>query len=493
MKLPAALRHPSLVSLLLVLLALTSRLPQLLSPALLLDGDEAVLGMMARHLAAGGPWPVYFYGQHYGLSLFEAAAGALLFALFGAQAPVLKLAMLLLWTGGLLAYHRALRALLPASPGLVLLLAVTLCLCPAWAVWSMKARGGYITAFCLSGLLCWLLFGAPRLTGLARPLLAGALFATIGAAQALWLPGLAPLLAWAWWQGRERRAAVALLAGAALAAAAWSLAGGGATAAIWTPPVGNGPASPWTASLALPSRLFDHLCGAWYLHRVLPCPPGARLAALILWLLVVLGLGGLALAGWQRRASGLALALGLGLLLSLLATLPVSHYGPRYLLPVTPLLLLLLASTCARAGHARWLRAALLGCCVGGAAGLWQFRSFSFQPGGAAAVQALVGALQAHGVRAVFSHDGLLQWQIMFYSEGQIVGRSTSRDDRYPPYVAAANAWLHRDPAAVAELGLLDEFGAAAPDAKRVLRIAGVYGVVLGVDARELRERGFAF
>ncbi|NBQ89678.1 MAG: hypothetical protein EBU07_19890, partial [Betaproteobacteria bacterium] len=115
-----------MASLLLILLALVSRLPQLLSPELLLDGDEAVLGMMARDLAAGGPWPVFFYGQHYGLSVFEAAAGALMFKLFGAQAVALKLGMLLLWTGGVLAYHRGFRALLPAAPGMALLLAMTL-------------------------------------------------------------------------------------------------------------------------------------------------------------------------------------------------------------------------------------------------------------------------------------------------------------------------------------------------------------------------------
>ncbi|MEZ5283502.1 MAG: hypothetical protein R2712_01585 [Vicinamibacterales bacterium] len=52
-----------------------SRLPQLLSPHLFLDGDEAVIGLMARHVADGRALPLFFYGQNYGLALFEAGAG----------------------------------------------------------------------------------------------------------------------------------------------------------------------------------------------------------------------------------------------------------------------------------------------------------------------------------------------------------------------------------------------------------------------------------
>ena len=475
------------------MVALVSRLPQLLSPALLLDGDEAVLGLMAQQLAAGGPWPVYFYGQHYGLSLFEAAAGALMFKLFGVHALALKAAMLLLWTGGVLAYYRALRALLPHAPGIALLLALTLCLCPAWAVWSMKARGGYLTAFLLSGLLCWLLLGAGRLVGRVRPLLAGALFATIGAAQALWLPGLAPLVLWAWWRRRERGAALAFMAGAGLCLAGWSLAADVPTQAIWSPPGGRGLAAMLQAGPSLPSRLLDHLCGAYYLQRVLPCPGGAGLAAHLMGLLVAASLLGTALAIWRRRASGLAVALAAGSLATLLATLPVSGYGPRYLLPLTALVLLLLAARWQDGRRRGWLQGALLVCCLGGALGLWQFQRFSFQPGGAAAVQALVSALQERGVRAVFSHDGLLQWQIAFYSGPGMAVRSTAAEDRYPPYVAAANALLRRTPEAVAEVGLLGDFAPADLAAGRVQRIAGIYGLMVPVDEPTLRQHGFLF
>ena len=91
---------------------MVSRLPQLLSPNLLADGDECVLGLMAKHLAQGKEFPIFFYGQHYGLSSVEAAAGAAAFLIFGTGALPLKLSMLAVWTIGVLFLFLALSRLL---------------------------------------------------------------------------------------------------------------------------------------------------------------------------------------------------------------------------------------------------------------------------------------------------------------------------------------------------------------------------------------------
>ena len=96
----------------LVVAAGVSRLPQLTSPHLLLDGDEAILGLMAKHLAEGREAPIFFYGQAYGLSFFEAAAGAVAFRLAGVGDVQLKLAMLAIWLVGVVAFFAALARLL---------------------------------------------------------------------------------------------------------------------------------------------------------------------------------------------------------------------------------------------------------------------------------------------------------------------------------------------------------------------------------------------
>jgi hypothetical protein len=96
-------------------ISVVSRLPQLLSPNLLLDGDECYVGLMAKHVAQGKEFPIFFYGQHYGFAPLEAAAGALGFVIFGTGALTMKLAMLALWTVGVLFSFLALSRLLGAS------------------------------------------------------------------------------------------------------------------------------------------------------------------------------------------------------------------------------------------------------------------------------------------------------------------------------------------------------------------------------------------
>ena len=70
----------------LAILAAVSRLPYIHSPFMFLTGDEAVLGLMAKHTFEGKVIPAFFYGQHYGLCIFETLAGALAFSMGGVSA-----------------------------------------------------------------------------------------------------------------------------------------------------------------------------------------------------------------------------------------------------------------------------------------------------------------------------------------------------------------------------------------------------------------------
>jgi hypothetical protein len=58
------------------------------------DADQAVFGLMAKHLAEGRAFPLFMYGQSYILGV-EAWMAAPLFALFGASPLLLKLPLLL--------------------------------------------------------------------------------------------------------------------------------------------------------------------------------------------------------------------------------------------------------------------------------------------------------------------------------------------------------------------------------------------------------------
>ena len=53
------------------------------------DSDQAIVGLMAKHLAEGRSWPLYFYGQDYTLAV-EAWVAAPFVALFGTSVATLR-------------------------------------------------------------------------------------------------------------------------------------------------------------------------------------------------------------------------------------------------------------------------------------------------------------------------------------------------------------------------------------------------------------------
>ncbi|MCH7586945.1 MAG: glycosyltransferase family 39 protein [Chloroflexi bacterium] len=60
------------------------------------NSDEAVVGLMARHILAG-KWQVFFYGQAYMGSL-DATFVALGFSLFGSQTVIIRVVQIILWS-----------------------------------------------------------------------------------------------------------------------------------------------------------------------------------------------------------------------------------------------------------------------------------------------------------------------------------------------------------------------------------------------------------
>src|SRR4051812_39337598 len=70
--------------------ALGVRLAVLVSPLGELDADEAVVGLMARHIAFNGELPIFYYGQAY-LGSLEAFSAAPLFLAFDSSGALLKM------------------------------------------------------------------------------------------------------------------------------------------------------------------------------------------------------------------------------------------------------------------------------------------------------------------------------------------------------------------------------------------------------------------
>src|SRR5437879_1217759 len=124
-----------------LLVGLAVRLAVIASPLGEIDGDEAVVGLMARHIAFLGDRPVFYYGQPY-LGSLEAFSTAPLFRIFDSSTLLLKLVPTA-YSLGFLALSAILARRLFGS-GVGLATAAYLAVPPSmWAVWSTKARGGY--------------------------------------------------------------------------------------------------------------------------------------------------------------------------------------------------------------------------------------------------------------------------------------------------------------------------------------------------------------
>lgn len=86
--------------LLILLLALVLRLGLLFSGQRYVDGDEAVVGMMAKHILTRGERPLFYYGQPYGGGhVIEAYLASLLYPLLGFSSITLKLVPLIFSLG----------------------------------------------------------------------------------------------------------------------------------------------------------------------------------------------------------------------------------------------------------------------------------------------------------------------------------------------------------------------------------------------------------
>lgn len=128
-----------------------------------LDSDEAIIGLMARHILERGARPVFFYGQEY-MGAFEAYAAAVVFAISGASTLALKITMLaldLLMVGSFVALGRVL-----ADRRAGLLAGLYAAVPPAFlAIYGLKARGGYVETVTIGNLL---LAGSLRLGSLGQ-------------------------------------------------------------------------------------------------------------------------------------------------------------------------------------------------------------------------------------------------------------------------------------------------------------------------------------
>ena len=500
-----------------VALSVASRVPQLRSPNLLADGDECTLGLMAKHVAEGKEFPIFFYGQHYAFSPVEETAGALAFVLFGVGAVPLKLAMLALWTVGILFFFLALSKVIGMARSFAA--SAVLLLHPAWAAWSMKAGGGYITAFTTAAVVVWLLLRDRERETVMRWIVAGALTAVIYLAQPLWLPGLVPIVLvvlasrrrWAW--------GVSYLSVTATTILLVKIATPTDPADWIGPALGN---PDLVGSLSRVARQFYvHFTGAYYLSWAIDPPgPGTTVLA-VLWCAVLAFAAVIQVYRLLTRRYCIASHL---LFLSVASTLVaewllLAARDARYLLPLSaPLVALASVELVDLVGRqlVSWKTVCLLTCgmLLLGSMSMREFREFNYlwkNPPGRWAerkrLQQVFGYLKVKDVSHVFSMNGLLDTQLVFYSDEKVLARWTHPVGKYHAYVKAVNRAL-ADGEPVAVVGYTHTSGAPGcfdvpictgglenmvADPESMFIVDDKYFVYVGANRDVLKNLGFRF
>ncbi len=115
-----------------------------------IEADEAIVGLMAKHISEGESWPAFYYGQPYMGSL-EALLAALSFKIFGVSNFALKLVPLLFSL--LLVALTYLLALRFSDRFGAAVAALLVALGPSGLIlWSTKARGGFIELVAIGSL-----------------------------------------------------------------------------------------------------------------------------------------------------------------------------------------------------------------------------------------------------------------------------------------------------------------------------------------------------
>ncbi len=443
-----------------IVLCFITRLPQILSPNLLLDGDESILGLMAKHLSEGKEFPVIFYGQSYGFSLIETLFGATAFKLFGVNAIALRLSLLLLWSIGTVFIFLTLLELTDKKWALILILLFIFI--PAWAIGSMKARGGYITAFTLSSFVIYWIIQTDKQISNFSVMILGMITTIIYLSRLFWIPGLLAIFVYYFLiKNKNLKGFILLVTISVLTYFLFDFIVPKPNV-YWHPDPEIG-ADFIKYLLAIPNRIYYNMTGSYCLENNIKLGIFDRIATL-LWANIIILLGGMQIHRIiKRKYLPWSHVFFIATLLTLSYTPFISHaYGARYLLPYSQFLVLCLVVETidfieTKAPFRTYIYSLIGILTITSFGALMEFKNFNFLHPVSEKnipekqrVDDLISFLLSKDVHHTFVLESMFQWEVMFYSKEQIACRYTSSKDRYPTYPNLVNqAYIDRKPTAL--------------------------------------------
>jgi hypothetical protein len=519
-----------------LVLAGLSRVPQLASPHLFFCGDEAIVGLMAERVLSGDGMPLFFYGQSYMLAIVEVLSTTLSLGVVGTSPLALKLGGLMAWALGLLVFVMAVRHL--CSERMAVIVGVLFLCIPAWAPVGQMYTGAFVT----SSLALWLIArlyaggrdgeGLGGRSGASSPMprnlmrfALGFVLSLLYFIHPLWIGYLLPFLPLVLVaraqarpnEGQHRAADLGISLVGLISGLVFILLLAPDRTDYWSPPILQG-SDLGESLIRLPQRWFEMLSGHYFLNHTLPMGRATSVATLLWTLASLAAMGGglVALTRGETR-DGRPPLLPLRCLFGIVAVSAFSLltnpqlFGARYLLPLTPSLILLVAwafdQLWQRGGARGWVGrigvVALALLVLAGSASLYELRLLT--PEGyrvheeypeAQALRALLEQLEGRDVQHFYSTDSMLQWSIMFSALGPMRGRWLLPTDRVPEYPLAVDRalWSGAPVALVGRIpaSRIEAYRRAAARSDDMVLIEPHYYVRFAPRPEELESAGFS-
>lgn len=483
-----------LIPVLLILFALL-RLPYLNSDNYILDGDEAVVGLMVKHFAEGTDVPFFFYGQEYGFCFIEVLAATPFYWVMGPTDFALNLGMLSLFTLGVFFLYR-IALHFSKNFSFSLLLSIFMGVFPVWIIWATKARGGYESAFFLSMLLLWLVLvkwkeKSPNITS---GLITGGLLSLVYLSQPLWLPGLLPFVVYYFIKDKSYNALFTTFSSAGFFA---FVIKSSLTVSDWYKPSKSFGGVNFENIGDLTNWLYHTFSGWYYLDVLYDVPPATKMltgvSVLLFFALAIYGI-------IQYKKDKLKLLAGLSLVFSLGIAGIMLKENPRYLLPAAFFLFVAMAIILPNfLNRGKLVNGVLCAFILLGVVGAFNFSDFGFQPFNGkvdqrSEIKKLARFLEAKNEKYAISSGHLLHWQLMFYSEEKVIMRHNSPIDRYPAYPEQIDAHLEKG-GTIPMVGFLGLYRGLNqhPKLKEAQQIGKIYYYLPGFDKAFLEQLQYKF
>ena len=421
-----------------IILCFLSRLPLLLSENLCLDGDECIMGLMAKHYSEGIDIPYFFYGQSYGFSFIEVVAIRIFYWLFGINDISVKLAMLSLWTVGVIFLYKTLKQIESKNNiWLPLLITLTFIFVPSFAIWSMKARGGYLTAFLGTYIITYLISNKHLNRFLITPFIIGLLSIIVYQSQALWLAGLFPILAYYILTQEHFRYNISLFSGVITATLIFNILKIGLST-FWSPQVITRPNFNLDGIISVLVSIYRNQTGSYFYNSFTDPIFITKIIAIFITLLIFGALiTGLIFFIKKKEIHPLFYVTSFSVLITINYIFFIDASNARYILPLNSYIFIMFYLFSYNLDGKKIINTFLGLIILLGTYSIYDFKNFS--PENKSDLLNIIDKLETENIHHVYCEAGLLQWQLMFYSKEHIIARSKSNIDRYPEYVKLVN------------------------------------------------------